>query len=69
MNCPHPHLRFEDGAMHIVCIDCGQVYGALDRKGGITQPTAAAEYIDPFRATRHDRWELARTEPIKKPSK
>lgn len=52
--------------MHLVCIDCGQVYGALDGKNGVLKTAAAADFVPAFRATRHDRWELPRTEPIVK---
>lgn len=65
-DCPCEHLRFEDGSLYLVCVDCGQVYGALDRKGGEVQYTKMSQPRKHFPDTRHGRWVSPRTEPAKK---
>ncbi len=67
--CAHEHLRFEDGSLHVVCIDCGRPWIALQAKGGPIDYTLGSVPIYPPRDTRHDRWVLSRTAPLQKPTK
>lgn len=64
--CAHAHLRFEDGSFILRCIDCGQAWTAINNQGAAAFNLKSTP-IWPPRHTRHDRWELARTEPLKKP--
>ena len=65
--CDHNHLRYEDGHLYLVCIDCGQVYGALHNKGG--QLDLSAGLITPKWTpdTRHNRWEIPRISKLPSP--
>lgn len=64
--CTHEHIRFEDGYFHVVCIDCKATWMAVTAKHGAPDTARAFAVTDPFRATRHDRWVLPRTEPLSK---
>lgn len=62
--CAHAHMRFRDGTFILQCIDCDQQWGAM--KDGMLDYRLKAYPIYPPRDTRHDRWEVSRTEPVKK---
>lgn len=66
MNCPHEHLRFEDGTQHIVCIDCGRPWAALVHKGGPVDFSTRSQMVTLGRETRHDKWVMPRSEPLPK---
>jgi hypothetical protein len=65
--CKHDHVRFEDGTLHLVCIDCGQVWAALDRKGGMINHMLTYENRMYSPDTRHSRWEVPRLTPLTPP--
>jgi hypothetical protein len=58
--CQHDHIRFEDGTMHLVCIDCEQVWGGLDRKGGKMDHSLQQQTRTYTPDTRHNRWVIPR---------
>jgi hypothetical protein len=64
--CPHEHLRFVDGQLHIACIDCEKHWGALTNRGGPMDYNMAGKIMFSGRDTRHDRWVLPRTQPLPK---
>jgi hypothetical protein len=66
-SCAHEHLAFEDGSLHLRCIDCGRYWIGLVGKGGAVDYTLSSSPVYPPRHTRHDRWVVPRMEPLRKP--
>lgn len=67
--CAHEHLKFEDGTLHLVCIDCDQVWEAVWGKHHGTNMALAGVPMYAPRNTRHDRWVMPRTDKLPPPPK
>lgn len=62
-DCKHKHLRFLDGSFLIQCIDCDQKWAAVDARNAPDYTAKGKPMFAPF-DTRHDRWEMPRTDKL-----
>jgi hypothetical protein len=68
--CAHEHLQFASGTFVIQCIDCRQKWMGVVGDTWTPNLNLQGVVMYPPRDTRHDRWVLARTEPlVEKPAK